>query len=459
MIERLGRSLSFRLLAIFLVMGCLFAYGAVLGIRWVYLTDDLRELVNGHLSLHVRYVRRDIGSPPSVENALEITRQVPVDIRLVGPSLNWASDDAFPQLDELEFGGSDIFSEQAENWLRDLDNVQFATSDGHSYLRIDQGAYAIVVASPKIAERASTRELTPIIMGFGLFLVLLAYLAVRWLFKPIGAIRRGASEIGNGNFQHRIVDVRRDQLGDLADDINRMAHDVEQMLNAKRQLLFGISHELRSPLSRMKLALELSNDPNAVEEFGGDVEEMEKIISTLLEAERLNSRHAAINVVRVGARDLLAGMVDDYFARDRRRIVIDVSPDTYLNVDEARLTLLLKNLISNALRYSAPDDGPVVVRVEETADAWIVSVADHGPGIPDEQKPYVGEAFFRGDPSRTRQTGGSGLGLYLSRLVAEAHGGRLELDETYTEGARFVVTLPFELAPGSAVVPADVAHP
>ncbi len=154
MIERLGRSLSFRLLAIFLVMGCLFAYGAVLGIRWVYLTDDLRELVNGHLSLHVRYVRRDIGSPPSVDNALAITRQVPVDIRLVGPSLNWASDDAFPQLEELEFGGSDIFNEQADSWLRDLDDVQFATSDGHSFLRIDQGAYAIVVASPKIAQRA-----------------------------------------------------------------------------------------------------------------------------------------------------------------------------------------------------------------------------------------------------------------------------------------------------------------
>lgn len=446
MIERLGRSLSFRLLAIFLVMGCLFAYGAVLGIRWVYLTDDLRELVNGHLSLHVRYVRQDLGNPPSVDGALAITRQVPVDIRLVGPSLNWASDPAFPQLDELEFAGSDIFSEQAETWLRDLDDVEFATSDGHSFLRIEQGAYAIVVASPKIAERASTRELTPIIIGFGLCLVLLAYLAVRWLFKPIGAIRHGAAEIGSGNFQHRIVDVRRDQLGELAGYINRMAHDVEQMLNAKRQLLFGISHELRSPLSRMKLALELSDDSPVAEELGSDVEEMEKIISTLLEAERLNSRHAAINVIRVEAQELLTRLVDDYFARDRSRIEIDVGADVFLNVDEARLTLMLKNLVSNSLRYSEADDGPVVVRVEESAHAWTITVSDHGPGIPDEQKPFLGEAFFRGDPSRTRNTGGSGLGLYLSRLVAEAHGGRLELDESYTDGARFVVTLPFELA-------------
>lgn len=443
MIGRLRRSLSFRLLAIFLVMGLLFAYGAVLGIRWVYLTDDLRELVSAHLSLHVSYVRRDIGNPPSVDNALAITERVPVDIRIVGPSIDWASDPGFPRLDQLEFGSSDIFSEQAESWLRDLDGVQFATRDAHGFLRIDQGAYSIVVSSPKIAERASDRQLTPMIIGFGLILVLIAYLAVRWLFKPIGSIRTGAAEIGRGNFQHRIEDVRRDQLGDLADDINRMAQDVQSMLDAKRQLLFGISHELRSPLSRLKLALELSPDDEASAELKNDVVEMEKIIATLLEAERLNSRHAAISVARVGAKPLLDGLIEDYFARDAQRIELDVPDSVFLNVDEARVTLMLKNLLSNALRYSAPEDGPVTVQVREREGAWVIRVSDCGPGIPDDQAESIGEPFFRGDPSRTRGTGGSGLGLYLARLVAEAHGGSLALDRAYRDGAAFVIELPF----------------
>lgn len=444
MIARLRRSLSFRLLAIFLVMGLLFAYGAVLGIRWVYLTDDLRELVSGHLSLHVGYVRRDIGSPPSVDNALAITRQVPVDIRLVGPSLNWASDTDFPHLEELSFGSSDIFSEQAESWLADLDDVEFASSGTHGFLKIDQGAYSIIVSSPKIADRPSNRQLTPIIIGFGLVLVLLAYLSVRWLFKPIGAIRAGAAAIGRGNFQHRIGAVRRDQLGDLADDINQMAQDVQRMLDAKRQLLFGISHELRSPLSRLKLGLALAPEKPDVQALNDDVAEMEKIISTLLEAERLNSRHAAIRVARINVVELVTDVVDDYFSRERERIVISIDEELFMNVDEARITLLLKNLIGNALRYGAPEDGPVTVSASELSDSWQLRVSDCGPGIPDAQIESLGEPFFRGDPSRARGTGGSGLGLYLARLVAEAHGGTLQLDRDYVDGAAFVIDLPFE---------------
>ena len=446
MIDRLQRSLSFRLLAIFLTMGLLFAYGAVLGIRWVYLTDDLRELVSGHLSLHVGYVRRDIGSPPRIDNALAITQQVPVDIRIVGPELNWASDAAFPEIESLSFGSSGIFSEEAEAWLAGLDDVEFATFDGHGFLKIDQGGYSIVVSSPKIADQPAERQLTPIIIGFGLVLVLLAYLAVRWLFEPVGAIRHGAAEIGRGNFQHRIQGARSDELGELADDINKMADDVQRMLDAKRQLLFGISHELRSPISRLRLALELNADSEGIAELREDVQEMEKIIATLLEAERLNSRHATINVSRVNGRHLVATLIDNFFVRERRRIVVNVPDDVHMNVDEARVTLMLKNLIGNALRYSDEDDGPVTISIEESEWAWTVKVTDYGPGIPPEQVDSIGEAFFRGDPSRTRHTGGSGLGLYLARLVAEAHGGWLKLDTSYTDGASFVIELPFEPA-------------
>ncbi|MDX1481403.1 MAG: HAMP domain-containing sensor histidine kinase [Woeseiaceae bacterium] len=444
-VRRLARSLSFRLLIIFLVMGLLFAYGAILGIRWVYVTDDLRELVSGHLQLHVNYVRDDIGSPPSIVNALEITRTVPVDIRITGPDVDWASDPDFPSLDELVFGSSDIFSDAAEGWLRGLEGVEFATRGAHGFLKIEEGDYSIVVSSPKIAQEVQERSLAPIIVGFGLLLVLLAYLAVRWLFKPLSAIRHGAKEIGRGNFSHRITAVRRDQLGDLAGDINTMAYDVEAMLDAKRQLLFGISHELRTPLSRMKLGLAMMNDDNA-SGLAEDVEEMEKIISTLLEAERLNTRHAAINLTRVSAHRLVTALIDDYFDRDRERIAIRVSEDLYFNVDEVRIGLMIKNLLSNALRYSRPEDGPVSVEITTTDDAWVIRVSDHGPGIPAEQVDKIGEPFYRGDPSRTRTTGGSGLGLYIARLVAQVHGGELELDRSVTQGASFVVRLPFEPA-------------
>ncbi len=442
MFSGLARSLSFRLLAIFLVMGALFAYGSLLAIRWVYSTDQVQALVSGHLALHVEYVRRDIGDPPQIANALAITRKVPVDIRISGPGVDWASDAGFPALGELDFGGSEVFRQETARWLRSLHDVEFARDGGHSFLKLVHGRYAIVVSSPKIADEVVERPLAPVIVGFGLILVLLAYLAVRWLFKPIGAIRHGAEQIRRGVFEHRISTPRTDQLGDLADDINRMAAEVQRMLDAKRQLLLGISHELRSPLSRMKLALELAEESAETRSLREDVQEMEKIITTLMEAERLNARHTALRIAPVCARTLVERLIEDYFAADRPRIRIDGPAELQVAVDEPRITLMLKNLVANALRYTRTGDGAVSVEFGSAGDEWWIAVSDQGPGIPAEQVPFIGEPFHRGDPSRTRGTGGSGLGLYLARLVAEAHGGRLALDPAYRDGARFLVTLP-----------------
>ena len=447
MLEGMSRSLSIRLLAIYFVMGTLFVAGSVAAIRWVYANDQLRELVGGHLSLHVDYVRRDIGNPPNIASAIAITRKVPVDIRIVGPDLDWASSPGFPAMSELRFGGSDVFQATTAHWLQGLEGVEFAEHRGHSFLKFDEGPYTVIVASPRIADPVLERRLTPVIAGFVLVLVVLTYLAVRWLFRPIEAIRQGARRIGRGDFGHRIGTTRNDQLGDLAADINGMADDVQRMLDAKRQLLLGISHELRSPLSRIRLALELADDSTQLRGLRADVAEMEKIITTLLEAERLNTRHAALTISSVPAREIVDRVIDDYFAADRDRIRVRGPADLRVQVDEARLTLIVKNLVANALRYTPADGGTVDVEVASEGGRWRLGVSDQGPGIPADQVQHVGEPFYRGDPSRTRGTGGSGLGLYLARLAAQAHGGTLELDREQVRGARFVVTLP--VSPGA----------
>jgi signal transduction histidine kinase len=362
--------------------------------------------------------------------------------RITGPDLEWASSPGFPPLTELKFGGSDVFQPATAEWLRGVEGIQFAEYRGHGFLKFEQGPYTVIVASPRIADQVVERHLTPVIVGFALVLVMLTYLAVRWLFTPIGAIQRGARQIGQGHFDHRITAVRNDQLGDLAADINRMADDVQRMLDAKRQLLLGISHELRSPLSRVRLALALAEDSPENRGVLSDVAEMEKIIATLLEAERLNTRHATLRITSVFARQLVDRMVNDYFSGQRERIRVSGPEDLRVQVDEARVTLMLKNLVSNALRYTPADHGTVDIDFESRDGCWQISVSDQGPGIAPDQAARIGEPFFRGDPSRTRDTGGSGLGLYLARLVANAHDGSLELDRSFLGGARFVVRLP-----------------
>lgn len=443
MLNRLSRSLSFRLLAIFVVLALLFVYGSFVALRWVYNSDEIRGLISGHLSLHVHYVKEDIGSPPRIERALAITKSVPVDIRILGPDIDWSSDVNFPALDTLQFGQSPRFGDDPDAWVNELQELEFAVQGRHRFLKIRQDGYDIVVSSPRIADVGSGPDLIMIIVGLGLVYLMIGYAAVSWLFKPIRAIRTGAAHIGQGNFNYRIRNIRHDQLGDLASAINQLAGDVEHMLDAKRALLLGISHELRTPLSRMRLLLEFVESEADREAIKPEIAEMEKIVVSLLEAERLSTRHVTLSRSRVRISDLISDLVDDFFSRDSQRIAVSVVPeDLQANVDEARIALLLKNLVANALRYIPKTDGRVWVSAKVDGQDLVLQVRDNGPGMSSAQAQHIGEPFYRGDPSRTRDTGGTGLGLYLAKLVAEAHEGALNLSNPDEAGACFECRMP-----------------
>jgi signal transduction histidine kinase len=442
MISRLSRSLSFRLLAIFLILGGLFILGTFKAIQIVYNSDNIRGLISGHLSLHVNYVREDIGLPPSIDSALSITERVPVDIRILGPDIDWSSDDGFPRLEELEFGPSPRFSDDPSGWVDELQGVEFATWNGHELLLMHHGDYRIVVSSPRIADSTDGPDLITLILALGLTFLLLTYLSVRWLFKPISSIREGAARIGRGNFDHRIMNIRRDQLGDLATDINKLTGDVEMMLDAKRALLLGISHELRTPLSRMRLTLEFLEDEENRDSLKAEILEMEKIVAALLEAERLSNRHVRLSRSDVRIDELVNSLLQDFFSRDADRIEVNLPAEPVTaSLDEARTKLLLKNLLSNALRYSKPKDGLIELSAIVEGSDLVFIVRDRGPGIAPEEAEKIGEPFYRGDPSRTRESGGTGLGLYLATLVAKAHGGTLKLLDNAGPGACFEARL------------------
>ena len=442
MIRALPHSLWFRLLAIFVLLGAVFIYGVTQALSYVYRADRVRELVSSHLALHVDYVLEDIGDPPRIDRALAITERVPVDIRLAGPGLSWASDDRFPFLDTLEFGDSQFFGADSA-WLGRLSNVEFARTSKHGFLKLQRGDYSVVVSTPKMSATQRVVDVRIVITLVGLFCLLLGYLAVRRLFRPILAIREGAARIGRGDFTHRIEDVRQDELGELAADVNAMADDVQAMLDAKRALLIGISHELRTPLSRLQLASEFVDDDKHRSQLRDEVAEMQGIIDVLLAAETLNNRHAALNRELVDVPDLLHDLIEQYFSATQNQIELSVRDATLqAEIDPRRVLLLMKNLIGNALRYGAADGSTVRVTAHEEAGTLVMCVLDQGPGLTERQKAHFGEAFFRNEEARDRASGGTGLGLYLSKTICEAHGGSLSFDPGYTEGACLVVRLP-----------------
>ena len=271
------------------------------------------------------------------------------------------------------------------------------------------------------------------------------YLAVRRLFFPLEDIRIGTRRIGEGQLDHRIPIRRQDEFGRLSQRINRMADEVQRMLGGQRELLLSLSHELRTPLTRARLALEFIHDKDVRGHLEYDLSNMQRMITELLEGERLNTRSRELSRSRVDLNKLMADVMRGDFPNDRHRVTLSVPPapaSAQLDVNASRLRMLVRNLVENALRYS-PADGPAVeVSLEMADNEAIIRVQDHGPGIEPKHLEHVTHAFYRANPSRGAGTGRHGLGLYLCRLIAEAHGGSVEVASPPGSGACITARIP-----------------
>jgi len=223
--------------------------------------------------------------------------------------------------------------------------------------------------------------------------------------------------------------------------VNRMSRQIKAMLENKSGLLLAISHELRSPLTRMRVNLELLEDSDARNQLIADSREMENLLGAILESEKLSSGHAPLTRRRVDLAQLVKAVVDAHPGCERIRC--ELTP-VQLEVDELRIKLLIKNLLDNALQYARDSYQTVQISLRATSASAILEVVDQGIGISADELPRLGEAFYRPDSARQRNTGGYGLGLYLCRLICAAHAGALRIESEPGQGTRVIVSLPFD---------------
>ncbi len=412
------RSLRVRLVLVFLVLASAMAVVFIGGVQKA-VAVGWREAARPLLSDYVDHLAQEVGSPPSIAQAEAITGRLPIALRITGPLVNW---DSQPDLPHMGW-------DRGAAWRRDNQRETLlvrTTADGH---RLEFGlAGQTWQRRPRIAW---------VTLGALLLLTALAWLYVRRLLRPLDDIRAGAQRFGAGAFDEPIpvrCPQKPDELGQLAATINTMGSDIHQMLNAKRALLLAMSHELRSPLTRARLNAELLPDApqaNAPREaLVRDLGEMARLIADLLESERLASRHAALQREPVDLTALAHEVVAELGSRHAGAASVRVqAPGGFptLQLDRARMRLLLRNLLDNSLRHTDPGAAPPELLLRLQGTDLEIDVRDHGPGVPPEHLAQLAQAFYRPDSARQRSTGGVGLGLYLCRLVAEAHGGRLEL--------------------------------
>ena len=423
----LSHSLRLRLMALFVLLALAMAAIFIGGMQYA-LSIGWRDAARPLVSDYVDKLAADIGTPPRVERAQALVDRLPLRIQISGPVVNWAS---HPQRPEAQAHLRD-----AERWRAQDHLLERSTADGHRIL------FSLSVT----AWEDRPRFIGWVTLALLLLLTATAYRRVRRMLRPLDDIRAGALRFGAGDFGQPIP-VRHahkpDELGELAATINTMAADIQQMLDAKRSLLLAISHELRSPLTRARLNTELLPETEELQASRDallrDLALMRDLVTDLLESERLSARHAALHLEAVDLSALAFEVVQSL----EKPVQQDLPPGLpTLPLDPARMRLLLRNLLDNALRHTPTDAPPPRLVIAPNGQGGVmISVRDFGVGVPPEQLPQLAQAFYRPDAARTREDGGVGLGLYLCKLVALAHGGRFEIANAQP-GLLITVTLP-----------------
>ena len=424
-------SLSGKLILLFIVMAVVFVMLVGSGIRHAF-QGHFKDNIRPHITQYLEYVKADIGTPPDRSRARELADRLNIEIQIFDREGHWSSSGRLTTMDDIEIERGFIIN--AKQYFHAEGN------DHRDYLMARDGETTLLFNVPNLRDqRKGFRGWIPLLILLSLLLVL--YHATRRLFAPLDTIKQGVQKFGAGDMNQRIQIKRKDELGELANSFNAMADDIQQMLDAKRQLLLAISHELRSPLTRARVAAEMMEDNDKKTQIIQDINEMESLIEELMETERLSSRHRKLNKTRQNIVKVISDTVHTWF--DSAGVTTHL-PETevMLDVDTARIKLLLKNLLDNAILHS-PDGAraPEIQLIIDKQQA-LVTISDHGNGIQARHLPHLTEPFYRVDPSRQRETGGYGLGLYLCRMIAEAHDGQLEIESAVGEGTRVMVKLP-----------------
>ncbi|MDE2369724.1 MAG: HAMP domain-containing histidine kinase [Burkholderiales bacterium] len=265
---------------------------------------------------------------------------------------------------------------------------------------------------------------------------------VRRLTRRLELLKAGVEAFGAGALHQRVVEEGRDEVAAVAASFNRAAKHIETLVRSHQSLLANASHELRSPLARLKMAVTMMDEAGPDQrarlraEIDTDISELDALVEEVLLASRLDAPTVALAQDPV---DLLA-----MSAEEAARVQATASGDhVQLRGEERLLRRAVRNLLENARRYGG---GEVAVEVSARPGRVEIAVADRGPGVPPEYRERIFEAFFR-LPGHAETAGGVGLGLSLVRQIAARHGGDVRCEAREGGGSRFVIGLPLAAAP------------
>ena len=385
--------------------------------------------IEENIKNYAGFLIKEMGSPPNHSKAEKLAETYNIEIRYENQSLSWSTSERLPTIKKAKQFSSHHGVIPSSLWYQ---YYVISGSDGGNFLfRWNFG----------LLETAH-REIFIILMLLLSVIFIMMHIFIRRTLRPIKWLQQGVNEIGQGNLNVQIPIKKGDELGHLTEAINDMTQRIRKMIEARDQLLLDVSHELRSPITRMKLALEFIPEVDKKESLQKDLETIEAMITEILESERLKEGYGKL---ALDSHDIVSIMKEtgkEYENKTPGIRWVSLPEKLLLNIDAERIRIVFKNLLDNAFKYSRADSNPVEISVRADNDVTIVKIIDDGPGIPEEDIPQLFEPFYRVDRSRSKKTGGYGIGLSLSKKIMDAHGGKIEISNN--EGRGVTVTLSFK---------------
>ena len=386
--------------------------------------------LNQSLLQYARHLADQVGSPPDRGKAEALTHQRPMRITYTGKN-SWVvgeTEEKFPEeflVPRLSHEGIEILNLHENYRLRvSLASGEFLTFDLFS----------------TEDERSALRQFGIYFLVGSCLIMMVIYLVLRLLLRPIEWLTEGAESVRDGKLDTRVQMRGSGQLRELCETFNQMAIRLETLVTGQRDLVLGVSHELRTPLTRLKLRLEMLETEIDTSAIKQDVGQMETMITSLLETAKMHHGADGIQPQSVDMAQLVANVASSYQAQPPG-IILDIPQEPVMAlIDPQKMTMALNTLLDNAIKYSAPDGLPVEVSLRVRGNELSIIITDHGIGIPEESISHLFDPFYRVDESRTRDTGGYGLGLYLCQTIIKAHKAHIDVVSTLGAGTTFRIT-------------------